>query len=96
MSIVTKIKKKKEMIIADMIQKLYQSFILIMTLRVEITNAVKKKKKIVRVITNKNEWQKMIKIIIFDRMTNIWDKLLPRVYFAERLSLKTKADIFFK
>ena len=65
-------------------------------MQMEIRKAVKKKKKIDRVITNKNEWQKMIKIIIFDRMTNIWDKLLPRVYFAERLSLKTKADIFFK
>ena len=64
-------------------------------MQMEIRKAVKKKKKIVRVITDKNEWQKMIKIIIFDRMTNIWDGLLPRFYFAERLSLKTKADIFF-
>lgn len=65
-------------------------------MQMEIRKAVKKKKKIVRVITDKNEWQKMKKIIIFDRMTNIWDGLLPRFYFAERLSLKTKADIFFK
>ena len=65
-------------------------------MQMEIRKAVKKKKKIVRVITDKNEWQKMIKIIIFDRMTNIWDGLLPRFYFAERLSLKTKAEIFFK
>ena len=61
-SIVTKVKKKKKKIIGEMIQKLHQSFILIMTLRVEITNGNKKgsKKrktkipgKIVRVITDK-------------------------------------------
>ena len=65
-------------------------------MQMEIRKAVKKKEKNSWVITDKNEWQKMIKIIIFDRMTNIWDGLLPRFYFAERLSLKTKADIFFK
>ena len=61
-SIVTKVKKKKKKIIGQMIQKLHQSFILIMTLRVEITNGNKKgsKKrktknpdKIVRFITDK-------------------------------------------
>ena len=35
-------KKKKKKIIGEMIQKLHQSFILIMTLRVEITNGNKK------------------------------------------------------
>ena len=61
-SIVTKVKKKKKKIIGEMIQKLHQSFILIMTLRVEITNGskkgskkrkTKKPDKIVRVITDK-------------------------------------------
>ena len=41
-SIVTKVKKKKKKIIGEMIQKLHQSFILIMTLRVEKTNGNKK------------------------------------------------------
>ena len=61
-SIVTKVKKKKKKIIGEMIQKLHQSFILIMTLRVEKTNGNKKESKkrktkipdkIVRVITDK-------------------------------------------